>query len=256
MGTASYMSPEQVRGEKVDTRTDLFSFGLVLYEMATGQEAFAGQTAALVHDAILRRTPVPARELNPQLPPKVEQIINKALEKDRERRYQRAAELRADFEDMQQAALLRRPWRVLAALSALVLLFVVAGILWFARRQPPSPLELKQRQLTTNSSENAVGVAAISPDGRYLAYTDLRGIHLKLLETGETQTIPRPETINSTLTKGFCFFRWSSRPISCSVRGAKSAWPPSELATTYLSPAQNRIASPKPVPAASNACVA
>ncbi len=69
------MSPEQVRGEKLDARTDLFSFGVVLYEMATGHQAFAGPTAAVVHDAILRRTPVPVPQLNPQLPPKLQQII-------------------------------------------------------------------------------------------------------------------------------------------------------------------------------------
>src|ERR1019366_8524593 len=98
MGTAGYMSPEQVRGEHLDARTDLFSFGLVLYEMATGQRAFSGETAALVKDAILNHTPPPARELNSTLAPKLEQILNKALEKDREKRYQTAAEMRADLE--------------------------------------------------------------------------------------------------------------------------------------------------------------
>src|SRR5215472_2012349 len=79
MGTAAYMSPEQVRGEKLDARTDLFSLGLVLYEMATGQQAFSSSTAAILHDAILNRTPVAARQLNPDLPLKLEEIINKAL---------------------------------------------------------------------------------------------------------------------------------------------------------------------------------
>jgi len=97
MGTAGYMSPEQVRGEKLDARTDLFSFGLVLYEITTGQRAFSGNTAPILKDAIVNQAPVPARELNPPLPPKLEQIIDRALEKDRERRYQSAAEMRADL---------------------------------------------------------------------------------------------------------------------------------------------------------------
>ena len=78
MGTAGYMSPEQVRGEKLDARTDLFSFGLVLYEMATGQRAFTGETAAILKDAILNHTPAPVREVNSTIPAKLEQIIGKA----------------------------------------------------------------------------------------------------------------------------------------------------------------------------------
>jgi eukaryotic-like serine/threonine-protein kinase len=97
MGTAPYMSPEQVRGEKLDVRTDLFSFGLVLYEMATGQQAFPGKRIAAVHEAILHGALRPARESNPDLPQKLDEIISKALEKDREVRYQFAGEMRADL---------------------------------------------------------------------------------------------------------------------------------------------------------------
>src|ERR1700690_3829382 len=102
LGTAAYMSPEQVRGEKLDARTDLFSFGLVLYEMATGQQAFSGETAAVLHDAILNRTPTPARDLNPELPVRLEQIINNVLEKDRELRYQSATQMSTDLESLRR----------------------------------------------------------------------------------------------------------------------------------------------------------
>jgi eukaryotic-like serine/threonine-protein kinase len=97
MGTAHYMSPEQVRSETLDARTDVFSFGLVLYEMATGRRAFPGETAAVVHDAILRQTPRPIHDLNPELAAGFGPIITKAIEKDRSLRYQTAADMRADL---------------------------------------------------------------------------------------------------------------------------------------------------------------
>ena len=102
MGTASYMSPEQARGEEVDTRTDLFSFGAVLYEMATGQQTFSGATTAVIHDAVLNRTPPPIMSLYPQLPSKLEEITNRLLEKDRDLRYQSAADLRSDLKRLKR----------------------------------------------------------------------------------------------------------------------------------------------------------
>ena len=100
LGTAPYMSPEQVRGERVDARTDLFSFGLVLYEMATGQQAFSGETTVVLRDAILNRTPAPASDLNPELPLKLVEIIDRALQKNRDERYQTASEMRCDLKDI------------------------------------------------------------------------------------------------------------------------------------------------------------
>ena len=211
MGTAAYMSPEQARGEKVDARTDLFSFGVMLYEMATGHPAFSGTTSAVVFDAILHKAPTSPVRLNPDCPAELERIINKTLEKERDLRYQSASEVRTDLKHLKRdtdsggvgaglvpapegrprGAPLQKRWAAIALAGAVV---IAAAILayWVTRPTVPLP-QLRERRLTFNPSENAVNQADISPDGKYLAYSDQRGLHLKLIHTGEILNIPPPE---------------------------------------------------------------
>jgi len=151
LGTVAYMSPEQARAKELDARTDLFSFGAVLYEMATAQLPFRGESSAVIFREILDREPVPAVRLNPDLPAELERIINKALEKDRELRYQSAAELRADLKRIQRASDSGRTSSVdiqtqagprskrgivFAGLALLVLLVAMGGIAWYKRHSP------------------------------------------------------------------------------------------------------------------------
>ncbi len=212
MGTAGYMSPEQVRGEKLDARTDLFSFGLILFEMATGQRAFTGDTAVIVQDAILHRTLSPVREVNPELPVKLEEIICKALEKDRESRYQTAAEMLADLKgilktiqaipsaadagtSMATGKSSSSHWalRLETFIGAgLLLLLGVISLVWWKYSQPSPHVEIKERKLTTSSSDNPIVGPQISGDGKYLAFGDNFGLHVRSLESGETRDIPNP----------------------------------------------------------------
>jgi serine/threonine protein kinase len=217
MGTPAYMSPEQVRGEDLDARTDLFSFGVVLYEMVTGILPFRGETSGLVADAILNRAPVAPVRLNPDLPPKLEETINKALEKDRKLRYQNSTDIRTDLQRLTRDSS-RRQWEQLSprkeeqerrdsqqvltskpaawkrysfVTAAVLVLAMVAGALLFHRSSPaPLPASTQWEQLTF-FTDSAV-YPALSSDGRFLAF--IRGsdsfigagdIYVKLLPGGE-----------------------------------------------------------------------
>ncbi len=147
VGTIAYMSPEQARGEELDARTDFFSFGAVLYEMATGRMAFPGNTAAVVHDAILNRAPIPLASLNPSLPPTLGGIINKALEKDRNLRYRNADDIRNGLQKLKSGSnsvglptaeaktrtRLPKPWRIIVPTAVAVVALAAGTYLYFHR---------------------------------------------------------------------------------------------------------------------------
>ena len=159
IGTVAFMSPEQVRGEELDARTDLFSFGLVLYEMTTGRPAFPGNTSGVIAEAILNRAPIPLEQLNPELPPKLEEIVNKAIEKNRKLRYQHAADIRTDLQGLKRdieaggtadslmrESLTLRPRKarwIAVATSAAVLAALAVSSVYFWRTHHPSKLTEK-----------------------------------------------------------------------------------------------------------------
>jgi eukaryotic-like serine/threonine-protein kinase len=129
IGTVAYMSPEQVKGKELDTRTDLFSFGAVLYQMATGQMPFRGDTWGMIFNAILEKPPVPPVRLNPEVPPKLEEVINKSLDKDKNLRYQSATDIRTDLQRLKRDT---ESTRLPAATSAAVSVAKQGGIPWIA----------------------------------------------------------------------------------------------------------------------------
>jgi eukaryotic-like serine/threonine-protein kinase len=198
VGTVAYMSPEQVRGEELDARSDLFSFGTVLYEMATGRQAFTGNTSGVITEAILNRSPAPPTRVNPDLPGEFEIILAKALEKDREMRCQTAAELRADLKRLKRQSesgrsgsgsgfsssavqvspsassapasigAPKRAWTIAAIAAAAALAAGLAGGLFLAKRQAPSS-QPAYHQVTFR--RGTVYSARFGPDGQTIYFS-------------------------------------------------------------------------------------
>jgi eukaryotic-like serine/threonine-protein kinase len=220
VGTVAYMSPEQVRGVPLDARTDLFSCGVVLYEMATGALPFRGDTSGVIFDAILNREPVAPVRLNPDLPAKLEEIINRALEKDRNLRYQHASDLRAELQRLKRDSSSGRSHAVPAAqakqveseplsatspatrapdgrrtiiyvAAAIFVLAALGGAFFLFRSQRSSPPASKDWQQITFFTDSAV-YPTLSPDGRMLAFIRGRSsfmgpgqIYVKFMPDGE-----------------------------------------------------------------------
>ena len=205
LGTVTYMSPEQVRAKELDERTDLFSFGVVLYEMATGTLPFRGASTGVVFDSILNRTPMPPLRLNPDLPPRLEEIINKSLEKDRSLRYQHASEIRADLQRLKRdtdsnrqsptlsaaesisaasvavpqpsssssaivTAAKQHKWGLAASIVIALSLFGTAGVGVYSLLHRPPGIPFQNFTITKMTETGNAQFAAISPDGKYLVH--------------------------------------------------------------------------------------
>ena len=269
LGTVAYMSPEQVRAKELDARTDLFSFGVVLYEMATGASPFRGESSGIILHAILERSPVPPVRINPDIPARLEEIINKCLEKDRDLRYQHASDIRTDLKRLTRdsassqapiAATAGTPsaakvegrvsiiWK-LAMLGVAVGIIAAVLFLFNSHRSPPSHAEYIQ---LTNFPDS-VTQPALSPDGRMLAFVHGAStflgpgeIYVKMLPSGEPVQLthdnrPKMSPVFSTDGSRIGYtaldgsFGWDTWLVPV-LGGTEQLWLPNASGLTWIDP--------------------
>jgi serine/threonine protein kinase len=266
LGTVAYMSPEQIRAKELDARTDLFSFGAVLYEMATGTLAFRGESTGVILESILNRTPVPPVRLNPDLPTELERIINKCLEKNRHLRYQHASDVRTDIQrlkrDTESARVPGNTNRrstidvgkllkvvVTFCLALVTLALVVAAALWLRSRNKVND---RSAWVQLTNFPDSVTQPALSPDGKMLTF--VRGfstfvapgeIYVKILPSGEPVQLTRDNLakmspvfspdgsrIAYTTVVGFNWDSWVVPVLS----GKPERWLPNASGLVWTSP--------------------
>jgi len=201
LGTIAYMSPEQIRAEELDPRTDLFSFGVVLYEMATGASPFHAESTGLIFDSILNRAPRPPGRLNPEMPADLDRIIQRALQKDPDLRYQRASKLRDDLKQLTRdtdsrrsgSAQSQRRWRTWAAATCGGLIMISAILGYFLTRPPVPPRVLRTVRLTNTNRPKS----DIVTDGSRIYFIENQSV-LSQTSVNGGETFPVPNSLEDT----------------------------------------------------------
>jgi serine/threonine protein kinase/Tol biopolymer transport system component len=240
VGTVAYMSPEQVNGMELDTRTDLFSFGAVLYEMATGVAPFRGDTLALIRHSILNYSPASPARANPKISPKLDRIIGKALEKDRGRRYQSASDMRADLRRLVEAEARARVRKTVLMVASVMLVLAAVGLWWSFRNRPQPEPKVVERQITANPSEDWVSGAAVSPDGKTIAYRDQTGLYVRSVGSGETRGVSLPESFRDR-TVFLTWFPDGKRLLAPVFNEASYMWSPDLWSISTVGDAAPRL---------------